>query len=140
AAWLPGGRAALHGLADGCIEGDDAAGDFVEAGEQRTLVGDLLRWRLGDTLVTGRWRDVGGLGSAARLAAAGRKRRIDGRRGALGRGQRLRLHARGRTFPGLPRIGLIRVLLLPVARPRVALVRIGWIALLLRAGLAAGHA
>src|SRR5262249_1789075 len=110
-AWRHLERAELRGLADGSIEGGDATRGFVEAGEQRTLVGDLLRWRLGDTLVTGRWRDVGGLGSAARLAAAGRKRRINGRRGALGRGQRLRLHTRGRTFAGLPRIGLIGILL-----------------------------
>src|SRR5262245_56094227 len=139
-AWRHLERAELHGLADGCIEGDDAAGDFVEAGEHRTLVGNLLRWRLGDTLVTGRWRDVGGLGSAARLTFAGRKRRIDGRRGAFGRGERLRLHTRGRAFAGLPWIGLIGIRLLRIARPRVALVRIGWIALLLGARLAAGHA
>ena len=31
-------RAELHGLADGDIEGDDAAGDLVEPGEQRALV------------------------------------------------------------------------------------------------------
>ena len=79
---------------------------------------------------------------AAGLAFAGRKRRIDGRRGAFGRRQWLRLHTRGWAFAGLPRIGLIGILLLRIARAGVTLVRIGWIALLLRhrRGLAAGHA
>src|SRR5262249_25026318 len=88
----------------------------------------------------GRGGTAAGWGAPRGLAAPGGKPRIHARRGALGRGQRLRLQTRGRTFADLPRIGLIGILLLRIARPRVALVRIGWIALLLRARLAAGHA
>ena len=44
-------RAELHGFADILVEVDDAAGDLVEAGEDRLLVDDLLGRRLGDDLV-----------------------------------------------------------------------------------------
>ena len=44
-------RAELHGLADILVEIDDAAGDLVEAGEARLLVGDLGGRRLGHDLV-----------------------------------------------------------------------------------------
>src|SRR5262249_54071555 len=106
-------RAELYGLADGGIEGDDAAGDLVEAGEHGGLVGDLLRRRLGDDLIARLRRGIGG--RAARLALAGR---IDRRGGALGRGRWLRLHASRRGLPRPPRVGVIPVLLLL----RVALV------------------
>ena len=53
-------RAELHGLADRHVEIDDAAGDLVEAGEQRALVDDLLRRRLDDHLVAGLQCAVGG--------------------------------------------------------------------------------
>src|SRR5215475_5349210 len=133
-------RAELYGLADGGIEGDDAAGDLVETGEHGRLVGDLLRRRLGDDLIARLRRGIGGLRGAARLALA---RRIDRRGGALGRRQWLRLHAPRRGLPRLPRIGLIRILLLlrialvGITLVGIALVRILRIALL---GAAAGHA
>ena len=133
-------RAELDGLADGGIEGDDAAGDLVEAGEHGGLVGDLLRRRLGDDFVARLRRGVGGLRRAARLALAGK--RIDRRGGALGRGQWLRLHAPRRGLPGLPRIWLIRIRLLGVALVRIALVGIALVGIL-RIGLlrtAARHA
>ena len=130
-------RAELHRLADGGVEADDAAGDLVEAGEQRALVGDLLRWRLGDDLIA-----VGGLRHDARLALARRKRRIDRRGGTVGRRQGLRLHrARRRALPRLGRIGLLRRLCLGITRTGIALVwilRIAWRRLRHRLA-AAGH-
>ena len=68
-------RAELHGLADILVEIDDAAGDLVEAGEARLLVGDLGGRRLGHDLVArlqGRrrlrhalgWRSGAGAGGA----------------------------------------------------------------------------
>src|SRR5215211_6758328 len=44
-------RAELNGLADILVKLDDAAGDLVEPGKARLLVGDLLRRWLGDDLV-----------------------------------------------------------------------------------------
>src|SRR6185295_2495664 len=121
-------RAELHGLADILVEIDDAAGDLVEAGEARLLVGDLGGRRLGHDLVTrlqrrrrlrhalgwrlalARWR-VGD----ARLRLA-RLRRLSGnaRLRALGRDgcsrrrrQRLRLEA-SRRRSALPRRRTVR--------------------------------
>src|SRR5262249_1997038 len=132
-------RTELHGLADGGIEVDDAAGDLVEAGEQRALVGDLLRRRLRDHLIAGLWRGVGRLRSAAQRTAAGpdRQRRLPGRPhrgGTTGRRrQRLRLHARILLpLSRIWRVRVTRVLRALVARvrvTRVALIRILRIAL-----------
>ena len=67
-------RAELHRLVDRDIEGDDAAGDLVEAGEHRGRIGDVLRRRLDHDLVAGLRRGIGRLRRrAARLAHAGRQ-------------------------------------------------------------------
>ena len=93
-------RAELHGLADILVEIDDAAGDLVEAGEARLLVGDLGGRRLGHDLVA-RLQRGRRLRHALGLALA-RLRRLNGdaRLGALRsdgrsrrRRQRLRLEA-----------------------------------------------
>ena len=117
-------RAELHGLVDRDIEGDDAAGDLVEAGEQRAFVGDLLRRRFGDDLVAGLRRDVGRRQRAARRALA-RRQTGNCRRASVGRRQRLRLHAGpGRLLPGLSGILRLRILLLGILLLRIALVRV----------------
>src|SRR5262249_21917259 len=95
----------------------------------------------------GRWAEwaaglrggVGGLRGAARVALAGK--RMDGRGGAVGRGQRLRLHAPRRGLPRLPRVWLIRILLLLgialvwIALVGIALILVTRIGLLRAAGL-----
>ena len=127
-------RAELHGLADILVEIDDAAGDLVEAGEARLLVGDLGCRRLGHDLVarlqgrrrighalglalarrqprqrsTGRWR-VGDawLARLRRLSGNARLRALgsDGR--SRRRRQRLRLEA-SRRRSALPRRRTVR--------------------------------
>ena len=62
-------RAELHGLVDGDVERDDAAGDLVEAGEHRGRIGDALRRRLHHHLVARLRRDIARL-LACRAAAA----------------------------------------------------------------------
>ena len=134
-------RAELHGLADILVEIDDAAGDLVEAGEARLLVGDLVAGGSVTTSspgcsVAGDLRHALGLALARRQPGSALRRRRVGDAGLAGlrrlhrdarlgiwrndgragrRRQRLRLHAAGRRH-ALPRRRPVRGRQQPAAR------------------------
>ena len=127
-------RAELYRLADRGIEADDAAGDFIEAGEQGAFVRNLLRRRLRHDVIAGLRRHVGGLWRATRRALAGRQaseRRlpaahgVDRRCGSAGhRCQRLRLHG-GLTWARILLSRILRILVVRTLLCRVLRLRRG---------------
>ena len=91
-------RTELHGLVDGDVERDDAAGDLVEAGEHRGRIGNALRRRLDHDFVAGLRRGIGRLRRrAARLLLTGWQPGQGARRG---RGLRCLAGRRGRRDTG----------------------------------------